>query len=325
MAEVVALLRRRHPSPDPDRTGWHGQDAPRLAGRRRPARRLPRRGLSSCRWLRCAIRSWSPRRSRARWGCEKRGGGRRQRSCSRRLAGKRLLLVLDNFEQVLDAAPFVGELLASSPALECWPPAGCRCAAGRARVPGAAAGAAAPYTRPRRRSSASTKRCGSSSSGRKRSGPTSRSRRRTPRRWRRSAGGWTGCRWPSSWRRRGYGSSPQRAAGAAGEAAAAAHGRASRRPGPAADAARRDRLEPRPALLGRADPLPAAGGLRRRGRARRRRRRWPTPEGELDVFGGLDRLVEHSLLRRRGAGWRAALHDAGDDPGVRAGAAGGER
>src|SRR5918993_3079061 len=33
------------------------------------------------------------------------------------LAGKRLLLVLDNLEQVIAAAPFVGELLASSPTL----------------------------------------------------------------------------------------------------------------------------------------------------------------------------------------------------------------
>jgi len=33
------------------------------------------------------------------------------------VAGKRLLLVLDNLEQVVDAAPFVGELLASSPTL----------------------------------------------------------------------------------------------------------------------------------------------------------------------------------------------------------------
>jgi predicted ATPase len=41
------------------------------------------------------------------------------------------------------------------------------------------------------------------------------------------------------------------------------------------------------------------------------------PAGDLDMFGGLERLVEHSLLRTGGGSHpRAALCDAGDHPGV---------
>ena len=36
------------------------------------------------------------------------------------LREQRLLLVLDNFEQVLAAAPLVAELLAACPRLRCW-------------------------------------------------------------------------------------------------------------------------------------------------------------------------------------------------------------
>jgi predicted ATPase len=51
------------------------------------------------------------------------------------LREKQLLLVLDNFEQVLDAAPLVAELLAAAPAR-------------REGVPGGAVGAAADDRRP---------------------------------------------------------------------------------------------------------------------------------------------------------------------------------
>ncbi len=78
-----------------------------------------------------------------------------------------------------------------------------RAAAGRAGPDGAAGDGrdASPCSR--------AARCGSSSSGRGRCGPdfalTDGERRRpSPR----SAGGWTGCRWRSSWRRRGCSSSP---------------------------------------------------------------------------------------------------------------------
>jgi predicted ATPase len=39
------------------------------------------------------------------------------------LRDKELLLVLDNFEQVLDAAPLVGDLLSACPGSKCWPQA----------------------------------------------------------------------------------------------------------------------------------------------------------------------------------------------------------
>ena len=83
---------------------------------------------------------------------------------------------------------------------------------------------------------------------------------RTPRPWRRSAGGWMACRWRSSWPPRG---SAPLARGACwprlGAPPAAADGRRARSAGAAADAARRDRLELRPADADRAAAVPAAG------------------------------------------------------------------
>ncbi len=71
---------------------------------------------------------------------------------------------------------------------------------GRARVPGALLGLRAgrrrfPWPTPR----PSPGRSASSRSGRRRSGRSSPSRTRTPRPWPRSADGWTGFHWPSSW------------------------------------------------------------------------------------------------------------------------------
>ena len=69
----------------------------------------------------------APLRDR-RWSGRPSPGARpargRRRSCARALAARlrdrRVLLVLDNFEQVLAAAPLVGGLLAAAPGLTCW-------------------------------------------------------------------------------------------------------------------------------------------------------------------------------------------------------------
>ena len=124
------------------------------------------------------------------------------------LRPRQLLLVLDNCEHLLAAvAAVVGDLLAACPALQVlatesgaaaaartsrncrWSPWRCR----QARPPGLAEAAASPAV-------ALFVRAGAG--GRPGLRPD---RRERGRRRRRSAGGWTGCRWRSSWPRRGAG------------------------------------------------------------------------------------------------------------------------
>ena len=88
------------------------------------------------------------------------------------------------------------------------------------------------------------------------------------------------------------------AAGPAGAAAAAADRRGARRPGPAADAARHDRLELRPARRRRSRRSSGAWPSSPAAAPWRRPRPSPTRTATLDVFDGLERLVEHSLLRQ---------------------------
>ena len=69
-----------------------------------------------CRWRRCAIRTRPL--GRGQWARTAGGGGTASAETVRQaLAGKRLLLVLDNLEQVAEAAPFVGDLVSASPEL----------------------------------------------------------------------------------------------------------------------------------------------------------------------------------------------------------------
>ncbi len=133
--------------------------------------------------------------------------------------------------------------------------------------------------------------------------------------------------------------SPECAAGPDRRPAHPARGRGARSAGPAADAARRDRLEPRPALRRGANPLPPVGRLRRRlhpgrGRGRRRRGTGRSPWGDspgglrgggespaapllrpraiplsLSVFEGVASLLDKSLLTRS--------EDADGDPRYR--------
>ena len=125
------------------------------------------------------------------------------------LRDKQLLLVLDNFEQVVTAAPQVADLLAACPRLKVL-------VTSRAvlRVSGEHAFPVPPLALPDPElggpstRSPHRRRSGSSSTGPRRPRPTSRSPTRMRRRWRRSAGGWTACRWPSSSRRPGSATFP---------------------------------------------------------------------------------------------------------------------
>jgi hypothetical protein len=119
------------------------------------------------------------------------------------LRDRRLLLVLDNFEQVLDAAPLVADLLAACPHLTVLVTSRAALRVGGEQefpVPSLdLPDPAHPPTAENLRESAAVN-C-SSREGRQR-GRTSVSRMRTDRQSRRSAGGWTGCHWRWSWRRR---------------------------------------------------------------------------------------------------------------------------
>ena len=138
-------------------------------------------------------------------------------AAERFLAAKHLLLVLDNFEHVLAAAPFIGRLLEACPALTVLATSREPLdAAGRGALPGGAARAAARATREDADAAGRRGRRRAVLRASARPRPRLRPRRcqRAPRS-RRSAGASTGCRWRSSWRRRAAGCchparSPQR-------------------------------------------------------------------------------------------------------------------
>jgi DNA-binding SARP family transcriptional activator len=210
----------------------------------------------------------------------------------RALRAAELLLVLDNCEQVLAAAPAIAELLAGCRRLRCWrraasrsasaPSTNCRCRRWASRRPDARAGRPAPPTWP------ATRRPPSSSSG---------PRRRPGRRPRRGRGGrdrrdLRPPRRPAPGDRAGR--RPQPRAPPVGpprppRPPPAGAGRRLPRPaGPPADAARRHRLEPRAADGGRAAALPAP----------RRLRRSLQPESGRGGLRRAGRLGEGPLARR---------------------------
>ena len=126
------------------------------------------------------------------------------------LRAKRLLLVLDNFEQVTEAAPVVAELLAAAPGLVILVTSRTVLRlSGEYELCGAAApGSAARDGREPRSSSYASVRLFVDRARRR--GPGLRAdQRATPRPSPRSAAGWTACRWPSSWPPPGSGCCPR--------------------------------------------------------------------------------------------------------------------
>ena len=107
--QFASLLRRPElPAGDTDRAWRKWQDAARAAGGRRCRRRLrPRCLVGAARLARGSKARRECRRSGARIERHLVGGGR----------DKRLLLVLDNFEHLLDAAAGVAETIGSCPQL----------------------------------------------------------------------------------------------------------------------------------------------------------------------------------------------------------------
>ena len=264
---------------DPDRAGRRRQDAAGARGRaRRRGRLRRRRALRVARGgAATAGRPGGDRRARSR--SSPLAGESAEQAVERFLAAKHLLLVVDNCEHLPGAAPFIGGLrgCVSRPS-RCWPRAANRSPCRPSSCyPVPPLALPEPGTRTRRRWPTSTpSRC--SASARERTTRTSTSATTTPTRSRRSAGASTGCRWRSSWRPRAAGCSPRarsptRLDGALGALGAGA----ARRARPPADAARDDRLEPRPAQRRRAGVLRALRGVRRRRHAWRRRRRSPAP------------------------------------------------
>ena len=301
------------------------------AGRRGRRRPVPGRGVA-----RRAGAAGRPRPG-ARGGRAGAGGARGRRpppveASWTTCGGKRLLLVLDNCEHLLAAAaPGRRRSWRRARGCGCWPPAGRRCASRASRsFPVPPAGAARPRApaRPRGpgavRGGGAVRPAGGERAARLR--PHGAERRR---RWPRSAPGWTGCPWPSSWPPRGCECCRRALLARLGDRLAAADRRRARPAGPAADAAGRDRLELRPARRAAEQALFArlavfAGGLHAGGGGgggRRRRRDRPG-----DVLDGLARLVDQSLVgRTRRPDGDGPLPAAGDAAPVRPGAAGGER
>jgi class 3 adenylate cyclase len=181
-----------------------------------------------------------------------------------------LLLVLDNFEQIIAGAGTLAEMLARSPRVKLLVTSRCaslasrcfRCLRWGCPIRGASR---------RRRTWHPARRRGSSPCARSPRSRASSSRRTTPPPLPNSACAWTACRWRSNWR--------QRARPAAAPADAAEHAA----------------MEPRPAGARRADAVRAAGRIRRRIRARGRgirlRRR--------DRHAGRTRRPQHGQANQR--------------------------
>ena len=331
---------RTTPARDADRPRRNWQDAPRVAGGGRPGRSVPGRRL--LRGPRADHRSVADRRRRSRRSSALPSSGERLLDDLKRfLQPRSLLLVLDNFEQILAGAPVVvGAAGRERRAEDPGDQPGCAPGPGRAAAGNPAAGGAGPRLR-RRRTAHSVEAL--------RQYPAVAlfvERARAVR--------------------ADFALTPENSPDVATICA-----RLDGLPLALELAAARVRLLPPAAMVRRLEQsLPLLSGGARDLPARQRTLRdtiaWsydllPEPEQRLfrwlsvfvggfsleaaaaicncrflqraqravppiDVLEGIDSLIGHSLVQQsRGAGRRAALHDAGDDPRVRPGAAGGER
>ena len=102
---------RDDPAADADRAGRDGQDATVAPARGARLRTTSRTASSSCRSSPSATRCWSPPGSPAPSASSEAAPGRSPTRSPTGCATRRVLLVLDNFEQVVAAAPIVADLL----------------------------------------------------------------------------------------------------------------------------------------------------------------------------------------------------------------------
>ena len=106
LAEVRDLLARgERPGRQPDRTRRDRQEPPRDRGRRSRPRPVPRRHRTSSASRTCSSPRCCSRRSPTPSASATTAKRALEERISRALAGRRVLIVLDNFEQIVDAAP----------------------------------------------------------------------------------------------------------------------------------------------------------------------------------------------------------------------------
>jgi class 3 adenylate cyclase len=122
------------------------------------------------------------------------------------LRDHRLLLVLDNFEHLLPAASVVSRLLGAAPQVKVLATSRTVLCVYGEREYVVAPCPSQGRTRPWQRRWNATRRSSCSWIVRPWPGPGSACRPTAPQPWPRSAGGWTGCPWRSSWRRPASGS-----------------------------------------------------------------------------------------------------------------------
>ena len=127
-----------------------------------------------------------------------------QQTLERHLQDRQMLLVLDNFEHLLAAAPVVAALLEACPRLKYWRRAGHRSTSAVSTSSRCPRCLFLTWRPSHRRTACSAHQLWSSSaSAPKPSCLPSSLRTLTRQPWRVSARGWTGCRWRSSWRPQG--------------------------------------------------------------------------------------------------------------------------
>ena len=257
----------RCPPPDPDRPRRHRQDPPRPRPRRR-ARRGLRRRRPLCPAGRGRDADLVAATVARAVGLGEAGDAPVQDSLAAALRQAEMLLVLDNFEHVLAAAPLVTDLLAVCPRLKILVTSRVLL-----RVAGEHALPVPPLALPdpgsaRPRSTTLARIRGDAALRAARPGGGSVLRadgRQRAARSRRSAAGWTACPWPSSWSPRASPTCRCRRCGSGWNGgcrcspAGAAIGHPRLQTMRDAIAWSHDLLTPE-----RAGPLPAPGGLRRR-------------------------------------------------------------
>ena len=206
----------RPPPGDADRPRRDGQDAAGAAGRGRRRWRPYPDGVWLVELAALADPALVPQAVAAAVGVREEPGRPLLATLTGALRPRRLLLLLDNCEHLLEAcARLADALLRACPHLTVL--ATSREALGIAgetawRVPSLVAPRPPRPPAPLAGGGADAVRGGAPVPRPGRGGPAGLPghRRRTPRRWPRSASGWTACRWPSSWRRPGCACCPRR-------------------------------------------------------------------------------------------------------------------